>query len=48
MRECEKGCQKAWAGVKIETSTFNLQYLRHFCMEFNATKTSRSAVKTPF
>ena len=29
MRECEKGCPKAWATVKIKTSIFHLQYISH-------------------
>ena len=32
MRECKKGCQKAWATVKMKTSVFSLQYLSHFYM----------------
>ena len=37
MRECEKGCQKAWAPVNITTAIFTLQYLSHFCMNFYVT-----------
>ena len=37
MRECEKGCQKAWAAVNIKTSIFNLQFFCHFCMDFYVT-----------
>ena len=43
-RECEKAV-KTWVPVNIKTSIFNLQYLSYFCMDFHATKTSRSAVK---
>ena len=39
------GCRKAWATMNIKTSMFNLQYLSHFCMDFYATNTSRSALK---
>ena len=45
MIECEKACQKAVATVNIKPSIFNLQYLNYFCMDFHATKKSRSAVK---
>ena len=48
MRGCEKACQKAWAPVNIKTAIFNLQYLSHFCMAFNVTNTSRSAIRQPF
>ena len=48
MRGCEKACQKAWAPVNIETAIFNLQFLSHFCMNFNVTNMSRSAIRQPF
>ena len=48
MREREKGCQKAVATVNIKTLIFNLQYLNHFCIDFYATKMSRSAIRMPF
>ena len=44
MRGCEKACQKAWAPVNIKTAIFNLEYLSHFCMDFNVTNTSRRAI----
>ena len=46
MKECEKGCHKAWAAVKTKMSIFNLQYLSHLCIDFYAT--NRSAVKRYF
>ena len=48
MRGCEKACQKAWPPVNIKTAIFNLQYLSHFCMDFNVTYMSRSAIRQPF
>ena len=45
-----RGCQKAWAPVDIETAIFNLQYLRHFCMDFNVTNIrykSKGKIKEP-
>ena len=44
MRECGKGHEKALVTVDLKTSIFYLQYLSHFCMDFYATNTSRSAV----
>ena len=48
MRECEKGYQKAWAAVNINTSVFNLQYLIYFCIDFMQQNMSGSTVKRPF
>ena len=48
MRGCEKASQKAWAPVNIETTIFNRQYLSPFCMDFNVTNISRSAIRQPF
>ena len=49
MRDLEKGCQKAWATVKMKTSIFNLQYLRHFCIDLCKKYLNRSTtVKIPF
>ena len=39
---------KTWAKVKIKALIFNLQYLRHFCMDLYATNMSRSTVKRLF
>ena len=48
LRGCEKACQKAWPPLNITTAIFNLQYLSHFCMNFNVTNMSRSAIIQPF
>ena len=48
MRGCEKACQKAVAPVNIKTAIFSLQYLIHFCMDYNITNMSRSAIRQPF
>ena len=44
MRRCEQAYQKAWPPVNIKTAIFNLQHLSHFCMNFNVTNMSRSAI----
>ena len=36
------------APVNIKTSIFNMWFLRHFCVDFYATKTYRNSVKKPF
>ena len=45
MIRCEKACQKAWTPVNIKTAIFNLQYLSHFCLDFNVTNMSRSTIR---
>ena len=47
-RMWKKAIMYTGAPVKINHSIFNLQFLRHFCMEFEATTTSRSIVRIPF
>ena len=48
MIRCEKACQKAWPLVNMKTAIFNLQYLSHFCLNFNVTNMSGSAIIQPF
>ena len=42
-RECEKGSNIYRGASHYKTSNFNLRFLSHFCMDFYATKMSRSS-----